>query len=175
MTETASSGLLGRIPSLIEGVLSFLVAAGLAFMTVVTFFDVLGRYFLASPVPAAFQLTEFAMGISVFAAIPIICWREQQIAVDLASGLFKGTLRRIRSSLINLICAVLMGVLAWRFLILGLRYAEMGDTTIMLGIPLAPFAFIMMAFSILATLALVARTYLHATGRASEAGSFGLL
>ena len=135
---------------------------------VITFADVIGRYFLNAPLPAAFQLTEFAMGLVIFAALPILCAREQHVTIDLFAKLFTGRAQRIRAASINAFSTVVMAVIAWRLLVLGNRYAEMGDQTMLLAIPLAPFAYAMFFFSLVAAIALAVRTFVHAMGTGSE-------
>jgi TRAP-type transport system small permease protein len=121
-----------------------------------------------APVPAAFQLTEFAMGLVIFAAMPLLCAREQHITIDLFAKLFTGRAQRIRAAAINAFSTVVMAVIAWRLLVLGNRYAEMGDQTLLLAIPLAPFAYAMFCFSLLAVIALAVRTFVHLRGTESE-------
>jgi TRAP-type C4-dicarboxylate transport system permease small subunit len=134
-----------------------------------------GRYFFNAPVRAAFQLTEFAMGLVIFAALPILCAREKHVTIDLFARLFTGRAARIRAALINAFSTVVMAVIAWRLLLLGHRYAEMGDQTLLLALPLAPFAYAMFGFGVLAVIALAVRTFVHITGTESEpTGSLGL-
>ena len=151
-----------------ERVLHLLAAGALAFMMFITSADVVGRYFLNTPVWAAFQLTEFAMGLLVFAALPILCAREKHVTIDLFAKLFRGRAQRIRAATTNAFATLVMAVIAWRLLVLGNRYAEMGDQTLLLAIPLAPFAYAMFGFSCLAVIALAVRTLVHVTGPESE-------
>jgi TRAP-type C4-dicarboxylate transport system permease small subunit len=161
MTENLGKSRAGRMVLWGGQVLGLLVAGGLGFMMFITFADVIGRYFLNAPVPAAFQLTEFAMGLVTFAALPILCAREQHVTIDLFAKLFRGRAERIRAAAINAFSTLVMAVIAWRLLLLGNRYAEMGDQTLLLAIPLAPFAYAMFGFSVIAVTALAVRTVVH--------------
>jgi TRAP-type C4-dicarboxylate transport system permease small subunit len=169
MTEALGKSRARRAVAWGEQVLGLLVAGALGFMMFITFADVIGRYFLNAPVPAAFQLTEFAMGLVIFAALPILCAREQHVTIDLFAKLFTGRAQRIRLAAINAFSTAVMAVIAWRLLLLGNRYAEMGDQTLLLAIPLAPFAYAMFGFSVIAVIALAVRTVVHVMG--SESGA----
>ena len=48
-----------------------------------TCIDVVGRYFLNSPLDGATELTQLMMGLIVFAILPTVCYREEHVSVDL--------------------------------------------------------------------------------------------
>lgn len=152
-----------------EVALRLSVAATLSFMMFLTFVDVMGRYFLNAPVPAGFEFTELALGIMVFSALPLLCIREQHVTVDLFAKLFRGAVARWRAAFVNLFSAMILAVLAWRLLEQARRYTASNDVTLLLNLPMAPFAYIMMAFSIVSALCMVVVACAHIAGRASQA------
>ena len=125
----------------VEQALLALAAVTILLMMMLTAVDVVGRYFLSSPVPGAFELTEFAMAIAIFAALPVVVLRKAQVTADLVSG----SLGRLGTYLLGLVTDLaglaLFSLLAWRLWIEGIEVARYGTTAGILHLPLAPLAF----------------------------------
>lgn len=120
--------------------LGLFLGATIFFMMAVTFFDVIGRYFFAAPLPAADELTKLAMGVSIFAGLPLVTRRREHVTISLLDGLFSGGVLRVRQTFVDLVCMGVVGGLCWRLIIQSQSLAEYQDTTLFLGVPLAPFA-----------------------------------
>ena len=112
-------------------------------MMALTFFDVLGRYFLNAPVPGAFEVTELMLATLIFAGMPLVTARKEQVTVDLLDHLIPSSIRHIRDFFIYLVCGGLTfitGILVWRKADETLAY---GDITAILNIPIAPMVYFM--------------------------------
>lgn len=158
---------LGREPGL--GVLAMLlkafcavILAGLALLTCT---DVIGRYFFGHPVAGASELTQFGMGLLIFGALPLVTARREHVSIDLLhllAGNRVAGLQRLVMALTSLAGLVLM---SWQLWIRAGRFAQWGDGSIYLGVPLAPFAYFMSVMSALAALAIVLQGLSALVGR----------
>lgn len=114
---------------------SWLAAGALFILMVMTFFDVLLRSLFNNPIEAATELTRLCMAIAVFASLPIVSWKGEQIVVDLLDPLYARWVARLRDILVDLICGVILLWPAWGVFVLARRALDYGDTTEYLRIP----------------------------------------
>ncbi|MCF8200204.1 MAG: TRAP transporter small permease [Sulfuritalea sp.] len=91
-------------------------------MMLLTFVDVVGRYFFNSPVSGSSEATEILLAVIIFAGIPAAAARGEHITIDLLGHLLGQRTRRILAVLGGGFAALVMGVVAWR---LWLRAAEL--------------------------------------------------
>src|SRR5690606_32346129 len=103
--------------------------------------DVAGRYLFNSPIPGAAEIIELAMGITVFAAFPLVTARREHIHLDYLIKALAGRTRTLTEALIATISTAGMGLLAWRIGVKAASIAEYGDTTPFLRIPIGPIAY----------------------------------
>jgi TRAP-type transport system small permease protein len=129
------------------GMASALVLAGLALLT---FVDVVGRYLFNQPVRGAYEVIEMLMGVLIFTALPVVTHSERHITIDLLDTAMPRRLARLRDITVNLICAIALGIIAWRLWLLGDVKAAYNDLTSFLRIPQAPVVY---AISVLAACA----------------------
>lgn len=116
-------------------------------MMVLGIVDVVSRYAFNSPVPGAAEVLELALGILVFAALPIVTARKEHVTVELFGwppGTFLG---RLQNSATSFLSAAIVAVIAWQVFVTGSDFASYGDTSSYLGIPLAPIAWFMSAMA----------------------------
>jgi len=131
--------------------LGVLAAMTLFFMMCVTFADVVMRKVLPGTFPAADELTKLSLGVLVFASLPLVTARREQVVISLFEGFFSGLLNRLRLALVEFASAVLLAVLAWRLALIAQRFGDYSDTMLYLDIPIAPFAWFMFAMAVLAS------------------------
>lgn len=127
----------------LDWTLGLVVAVTLFFMMVVTVVDVAMRELLPGAFPAADELTKLTLGLLVFAALPMVTSRREHVVITLFDGLFGPVALSIKSALMNIGSAIVIGVLCWRLISLALRFASYGDRTTFIAAPLAPFAWFM--------------------------------
>jgi TRAP-type C4-dicarboxylate transport system permease small subunit len=116
----------------------------LAAMVVVTCIDVVGRYLFNRPMKGAFELTEVLMAALIFAALPAITARREHIAVDLLDRYFSRRAAQVRSAVIELGSALVVGALAYIFFEQAKQTYADGLYTQALQISLAPIVFFAM-------------------------------
>lgn len=125
-----------------------LVASVLLFaMMLVTFVDVIGRYFFGHSLNGAYELTEVLLGLIVFAGLPIVTWRGEHVTVDLLTMRLRAVARAVLARVAAVVTALVLGVLAWRLGVTAGDLLGYGDATVFLGIPLGPVAGAMAALA----------------------------
>jgi len=95
------------------------VLFGMMLLTVV---DVVGRYFLNTPVSGSAEATEMLLALIVFAGIPAAAARGEHISIDILEHVLGERARRVQAIVGGVFAALVMGVMAWR---LWLRAAEL--------------------------------------------------
>lgn len=135
--------------------LAWVAAALAAVMMVTTFVDVVMRYFFNRPILGAFEVTEIAMGLLVFFALPLVIHQRENIVVNIVYDLMPDTLRRVVTALSDLVCAVLCGFIAWRMWLFGARLLSNNEVTMELQVPRGGIAQTMAVLMAVATAAFV--------------------
>lgn len=158
-TLTTRWARVGRCMQLgLEGV----AGATLFALMLLTTADVTGRFFFNSPILGTVELTQLMLAAVVFLSLPVVCWREEHISLDLLDGVFPAWLVWIRQCLVNLLVSVALWVVARRVWALAERAFDWGDVTEFLRLPvgyLIGLMALMLAISALLT-ALRALLYL---------------
>jgi TRAP-type C4-dicarboxylate transport system permease small subunit len=141
-----------RLARRLEAALGFASGLVLFAMMALTFVDVVGRYAFNRSVPGSFEITEIMMAMLIFAGLPLVSRREEHVTVDLVDHLLPAKLRRVLRVIVELACGgLLLGLthLMWRK---AGTVASYGDTTTVLLIKYAPFAYAIVAFLFLAAI-----------------------
>ncbi len=141
-----------RVVLVLERALAAAAGAALALMMAITFVEVVARYFLGAPLSGAEEIKSFLLGITIFAAIPVVTWRQRHIAVRSLAALLKGralaTQRRIVAAGATLGLAFVAYLLAGQARIM----AADGTLTTYLDLPEAPLVAVFAALAALAAL-----------------------
>ncbi len=151
-----------RVTAVLTGVL-------LLALTAVTLVDVLGRYFLSSPLPGATELTELMVMAIVFAGLPAICLDDGHVTVDLFTSRLRGRAIGAQTLAARLVVALMLGVIAWQLWEHGARIGSYGSTTTYLRIPLQPAAQLAAGLSAVSALIVLALALMRLPkGRSEE-------
>ena len=135
--------------------LGWMSAAPLALILLLTFADVLMRYLFAIPVRGSSEMIQFAMALTIFAALPVVTRQREHIVVGIISDLVRGRVRMVKLLFCDGLSLLALGLMTWRLGIQAFEYIESKSATIELRLEMAPLAFVMCAFS-LATCVVVA-------------------
>ena len=137
---------------------------GVVLMTVIS---ILARYLFNAPIPGDYEITELALGITVFAfsrtATP-------EAATSSWGSSPAGCVRVTRSRwtwVHNVAFTLVAGLITWRLLVGGMHKLEDGETTLFLGIPIhwAYFSALLGAGLLTAICVLVVYRHVHALRR----------
>ena len=122
----------------IEFIFGLALSLVLFAMMMLSFTDVIGRYFFNAPVEGGYEIVEFGLAFLVYGALPIVCLKEKHISIDLFDNFFSGKAARIQRIAVNLICALSLTVVAYQLWVLGGDYIRFNEVTPTFRIPLSP-------------------------------------
>ncbi len=149
------------------------IAAGLvlAGLVVLTFTDVILRYFLSDPLRGRQDIVEMGMVLSVLLAAPYT-WRiGGHISVDLYSGLAFPALERARKLLMGISVAGVFCLIAWRAWLAAEDAALFNEATNMIAIAHRPFILAIMAMAALHAVLIVLEYFLDPSPSDDKGGS----
>ena len=134
-----------------------LAATALFVMMSMTFFDVVLRSTINTPIEAATELTRILMAVVVFSALPVVSGRAGHISVDVLDWVFTRRAARWRDVAINLLTGAMLWWPAERVTVLAERARSYGDVTEYLGIPQFHIAWFIAVFTFVTALVLLLR------------------
>lgn len=147
----------GRFAALAERAslrLAWFSAATLALMTLLTFVDVLGRELLSAPISAKVEMTELAMGLTVFLGIGLTTFLRGHTRVDILILHLPDRWRATLDSMTYALSLLFVAAVCWRLGELALAQRHKGDLTQIWEIPLWPVSVVMVLCSLVMVAAL---------------------
>jgi len=138
-------------------------------MMVLTFVDVVARYLLNRPIRGAFEVTELALLVLIFAGLPLVSHADEHVTMDFIDRVLPGWLLRAWIRAAHVACAAIMFFLTWQIWIKAGRIYGYGDTTDVLRIAIGPFVYFMDAMIALTGLIHVYKIFVPGDGTASQA------
>jgi TRAP-type transport system small permease protein len=158
-----------RFFTLLAGV----AAVALFAMMLLTFADVFSRKFLGNSITGAVELTELAMLLMIFCALPLASLAGEHIVFDLLDRVLPAWLVRWQQALANAVTAAVFGGAGWIVWLRAARTAEMGDTTATLVIRIAPYQQAVAALLVLTAAAHLVLAWQHARDTAAASPHAG--
>ena len=144
-----SSNRLARLYVNSSRALSIFAALTLFAIMWLSVIDVVSRDAFNISITGLFEVTEILMGILVFAGVPIVTANQGHVAVTLFDPLVGPRLRVVQKISVNLLCAAILLIFAWRLWDVAGRLASYDDVTLFAKIPLAPVAYFMAVMTLL--------------------------
>lgn len=140
-----------------------LAVAGLSVLVafaVATLLDGLARSLLDRPIEAVADVGDYVAAAAVSACFPLAQMRRANITIELAGMALGARAARLLRALAAILVGVVMLAMSRQMLLYAASSASGGDTTVMLGIPTAPFWYVVAAMFVCAAVAqmLVAAT-----------------
>lgn len=108
-----------------------------------TVIDVFFRDAFNISIVGLFEITEILMGVLVFAGVPIVTAKDGHVAVTLLDSYIGPKTRMVQKVVVNLVCTVILALLAWRLWDVAGKLADYNDVTLFLKVPLAPVGYFM--------------------------------
>lgn len=118
-----------------------------------TLVDVSGRKLLSSSVPGSLELTELLLVVVIFSGLPLVALAGEHVVFDSLDVWLPPRLQRAQQALVEVLCAVALGALAWLMWTKGSQMSEFGDTTAQLRLPVGVFVHLMSVLILLAAFA----------------------
>ena len=137
-----------RLTALFSGI----AALALFAMMVLTFADVFSRKFLGNSITGAVELTELAMLVMIFFALPLASLAGEHIVFDLLDRVLPAAVLRWQQTLSHALTAAILAGAAWVVTERAGRTMEYGDVTATLEIRLGPFHYMVAALLLLTAL-----------------------
>ncbi|MBH8581355.1 TRAP transporter small permease [Bisbaumannia pacifica] len=132
-----------RLGLVLQRGLEGVAGATLFALMLLTTADVTGRYFFNHPILGTVELTQLMLAAVVFLSLPVVCWREAHISVDLLDAVFPKGLIWFRQLVVNGVCGAALWVMTGRVWALGERAFAWGDVTEFLRIPIGYLIYLM--------------------------------
>jgi len=131
----------------------------LAVMMFITAVDVIGRYIFNRPIKGSTELNELALVVMVFLGFAFTATQKGHVRVELIISRFSEKLQAVIESLIALIGVGLFVLITWQAFILALTQRSRGLTSMVLFIPVFPFALVIAFGSGLLCLVLIVQLF----------------
>jgi TRAP-type C4-dicarboxylate transport system permease small subunit len=119
--------------------LAIIGGATLLCLMLLTVYAVIMRYVFNAPVLWALDYARVGLVVVTFSGLAYCGWTGGHIAVDFIGTFTPPSVLRVSDTIIRLICAILIGMMAWQGFEQGLDALEMGEGTNEVEIPLFPF------------------------------------
>jgi TRAP-type C4-dicarboxylate transport system permease small subunit len=152
-----------------DAVLGIAASILLFCLMTITFADVVARYLLNRPIRGAFEITELALLVLIFAGLPLVSHADEHVTMDFVDRILRPRARMLWIRAMHVVCAALMFFLTWQIWIKAGKITGYGDTTDVLRIVLGPFVYFMAAMTALTGLVHVYKVFAPGGGRASQA------
>lgn len=117
-----------------------------------TFVDVLGRYFFGAALPFAVEIIELGMGLVVFLSLAMTTLEKGHISVDLVTTSLPAFAGRILAILAAILGTVFFGLLSWQLFIRASSFLDEGLATQVLFLKVYPVAFVMALAAVFVTM-----------------------
>lgn len=157
-----------RVWTWVERILEAVMAVFLLAMALITAIDVVGRYFFSAPLPGGYEIVQYLMALSVFAALPLTTRAQGHLTISMVTERLRGRARHVHHVTMMVIITLMLVFLAWR---MGVQADHLSHGTALsgsLGIPLAQVAY---AMTVLAWLAAAVSAVLAVQAMGRQAAS----
>lgn len=120
---------------------ALICVCGMLLIAGITMLDVLLRWLLHAPIRALNEVVAMLFAVAISACIPAGLVKGVNLKIDLASRLMTNRVRAWCEALGGSFLIILFAALAWYIFIHAVHLADEGRTTVILGMPLAPFTY----------------------------------
>ncbi|NBS08914.1 MAG: TRAP transporter small permease subunit [Betaproteobacteria bacterium] len=135
-------GVMRRLEQIGLGVSRALSALGLSallFLALLTLVDGLARWLLNQPLEGVRDVAAVAIALAVSCCLPVGLMERSNIVIrTLPLGTWPRTSRAL-DAVAAILVVLIMGAMAWQFMVFAGKMAKAGETTWILKIPTAPF------------------------------------
>lgn len=119
----------------LERILAFVAGVALTSMMLLTFVDVIGRYWFNRSIFGATELIEYLMVLTIFGGLTLVTRHEEHITVSLFEGWLDRWSVIAQRWAVRIFCLLCQGIIAWSLSAMALRAFENGRRSVVLGLP----------------------------------------
>jgi TRAP-type C4-dicarboxylate transport system permease small subunit len=134
----------GRVTTWLARIAAFI----LSLLAVVTFADVVARYFFNRPFTFTVEMTELAMGLIVYLGVGLVTHSNSHITVDVVTLRLSERTRALFVLVTNLLALAFLAVMVWQLFLRAQFLLAKADYTPIWHIPYWPVAFVIAITSI---------------------------
>ena len=124
-----------------KGISILSMIAAVAMMLLVTT-DIFMRRVLDQPIFGAYEIGKILLVIIVFCGVAYVMSVRGHVAVDTLVRLYPRRLKIVVSGIAYLLSLIIVALISWQSTVYGLDMVQVGETTILLRIFVAPFIFV---------------------------------
>lgn len=139
-------------PGWMLNVFKVTTATSIFSIAILTFTDVILRYFFSAPLRGVYEIDGLVLGLMTMSALPLVTAQRAHITVDALDHLFDGKSRFVMQTLSLVFQGVMIGFISWRLYAIALREWNNGWLTIDLQISRAPLLFVLAALGAATTI-----------------------
>ena len=142
-----------------RSLLEYLLMLCLFVMVLINFADVLGRHLFNHPIYGIHDLTEHLMALVVFCGLPLVTMAGLHLTVDLLDKYLQSPALRWWQSVIVLLVACVLLLVAWTFLQSALEAQSIADVSNELRLPRGPLYLFMAVSALLSAVGLLVQQF----------------
>jgi TRAP-type C4-dicarboxylate transport system permease small subunit len=116
--------------------------AALIIMVLVTV-DVLMRRFLNMPITGSFEISCALLVVIIFCCVAWVMTERGHIVVDIISSRYPQRLGAVMSTIALFFSMIVVGLICWGSIRFGLDQFRVGEASVLLHLPVAPFIFVL--------------------------------
>ncbi len=94
--------------------LGWMSSVPLGLIVVLTFFDVFARYVFSAPIKGSLEIIQYAMALSIFAALPLVTRHRGHVTVSLIDGLLGASAMLWKTRICDAISSLALALMSWR-------------------------------------------------------------
>jgi len=114
-----------------------------AIIMLLTTVDILMRRFLDMTVKGCFEVCDYLLVVVVFCAVAYVMTVKGHVVVDVFTSRYPQRFQRALSVIALFLSLIIVGLICWGSIQLGLSQLRVGEASVLLKIPAAPFIFVL--------------------------------
>lgn len=128
--------------------MAYVAGVVLAFMMLLTFFDVIGRSLFNSPIIGSVEILTLAMGLLIYLGVGQTTIKGKHIRVDVLTRLLPKKMQHYLDVIVHILGLLISTLIFWRLCVLAFEQTAELNTTQNLGLPVWLIAVLMAVFSL---------------------------
>ena len=121
---------------------SWISVIAAAIVMVLTSADVMVRRFLDTTIKGCFEITTSLLIVIIFCAVAYVMTVHGHVIVDVFTNKYPRSFQRPLSVIALLLSMIAVALICWGSIKLGLEQHRVGEASVLLSIPVAPFVFV---------------------------------